>query len=483
MTDRKPIRFSRRSVLGATGGLALGVSLPANAAADSSADLVLEQGDHCVPVTPLTGTESAEELYDWRQAETDYSSAGTTDLQRDDTSILFVYRDPQGEEYLVIVHDRYDTDESGSQYDGGSVTFEIGGLSGGSWVVQDDNYPAPTNYDNWAVEQEPQRIDWTWDDSRTDGGVYGPLPDDLDIYIEPRFNEDAALSGQYYDGRIVDWQVLTGERSNPTRTSLSMGDRIRIRRGQCSDTGRLDVRIPLGRVNPRSQGRLAVDLHSTRSRPINRIRAISVRTTASVVRPVKIRAKPDRKDVVRLFFPTAQLDLSGTDTATIELEATTLGGKYGTGEATVRLTPNLNRNQDRREGAPEETDDEDDDDDSQEYERAERDDDDNENDDDDVEDDDQEYEREDRDDDDDVEDEDEEANEDEEDDKEEYEREERQDDDDDEDDEEYEREEREDDEDDDDEGTKVKPADPRDGGKKKEPDSGNGDPGRGGKNR
>jgi len=342
MVDRKIDSLTRRTVLGATGTLMLGgTAFGASRVGDESGTFVLEQGEKCLPITPLRGDETAEDLYDWRKAQTQYSSAGTTDLQRDDTSLLFLYRDPQGEYYLVVVHDRYDTDRSGSQYGGGSATFRFNGPDSGQWVVTDDLYSGPARYDRWALDQDPQQIDWTWDDFRTDGGVYGPLGDSFEVTIDPAFNEDAALFDQHYEGRITDWQVLSGDRSDPDRTSISMVEPIRIHTGHCEDepqSGRLDVRIPQDRVNPRSRGLLGVDLYSTDTHPVEDLDHGTIRTHSGV-RPVKIRRQSDRDGVVRLFFRMSDVDLTGEETATIRLEAETAAGTHGTGSATVRLVP------------------------------------------------------------------------------------------------------------------------------------------------
>ncbi|MCU4718607.1 hypothetical protein [Halapricum hydrolyticum] len=354
MADRQIGSLTRRTVLGATGALMVGGTAFGTSQVNGAAGtFVLEQGEECLPITPLRGDETAEDLYDWRKAQTQYSSAGTTDLQRDDTSILFLYRDPQGEHYLVVVHDRYDTDRSGSQYGGGSATFRFSGPDSGQWVVTDDLYSGSANYDRWALDQDPQQIDWTWDDFRTDGGVYGPLGDSFEVTIDPAFNEDAALFDQHYGGQITDWQVLSGDRSDPDRTSISMDEPIRIHAGRCEDepqSGQLDVRIPQGRVNPRSRGLLAVDLYSTDTHPVEDVNPGTIRTQSNGVRPVKIRRQSNRDGVVRLFFRLSDVDLTGEETATIRLEAETAAGAHGTGSATVRLVPQPQRGRDEADG-------------------------------------------------------------------------------------------------------------------------------------
>jgi len=72
------------------------------------------QGTQVLSVEPLSGDESVEEFYDYRHPYVgsrddpswgrSFSSVGTTDYQRDDTSILMLYEGPQGVS-LVAVHD------------------------------------------------------------------------------------------------------------------------------------------------------------------------------------------------------------------------------------------------------------------------------------------------------------------------------------------------------------------------------------------
>jgi len=224
---------SRRTVLSSLAGSAtfLAVGQGTALAQDAGEGYHLEQGDLCLELEPLSGDQSPADLYDWDVAETLYSSEGTTDLQQPDTSILFLYEDPEGTVSLVLVHGQF-----GGDHDGGSATFEFTGLpADGDWTVQDDNYDGPSNYDNWDTGDTEATVDWTWASARTDGGVYGPLGDGLELTIEPAFNGDATLDGEYYDGTVDDWQVLTGDRDDPDRTSLTLDEPIRIRAGACPD--------------------------------------------------------------------------------------------------------------------------------------------------------------------------------------------------------------------------------------------------------
>jgi hypothetical protein len=192
----------------------------------------IEQGDACAPLTTLVGDQPVEEFYDWDEAETQYSSAGEARaLQIDETSVLFLYRQEDSDDiYLVVIHGKLE-DGNG---DGGSVSFTLEDMpEDGSWVVRDDFYDDPSRFDQWAVDEEPQQIDWTWAGGRTDGGVFGPLGDDAEFTIDPAFNEEAELYEQYYAGTIQQWVALTGSLDDLSGIGLDMGEPIRIRTGDC----------------------------------------------------------------------------------------------------------------------------------------------------------------------------------------------------------------------------------------------------------
>lgn len=242
---------TRRAVLAGLGtGITAGLTGADALARQTGTGYALVQGDACAPIRPLRGRESVRAFYDYRLPQryvsdanggfggeaVPYSSVGTTALQRAQTSIAFLYRGPGGLS-LVFVHGSVDDTSPGS------VTFRIAGLpEGGDWIVRDDYYldpetgePHETNYDRWAVEGSAHRIDWTWDRDRTDGGVFGYLGDEFDVYVEPGFNEAAALFGRHYQGRLTDWEFLTITANGLTRLSLALDEPIRVVTGHCVD--------------------------------------------------------------------------------------------------------------------------------------------------------------------------------------------------------------------------------------------------------
>jgi len=290
MTDERSARdrrlsLDRRDVLRTIGGAAavgaLATPVGTGRAAADSGGYSAVQGEQCVPMTPLSGDQSVEELYDLRIPErftgdngaTDsesgpyYGSIDTQDLQQEDTTITFLYDGPNGLS-LVVVHGAFGDDG------GRGVSWTLRGdvLSDGEWVVKDDFYldpdteePAVSNYDRWDVSGSTHTIDWTWGGSGTDGGAFRPLGDGFDLTIDPAYNEDAARwDDGYYDGEVTDWQVLSfpdGRRS-PERTSLALDQEVTIRSEACDSTveAEIDVR---SRINPKSRGVVPVALFAT----------------------------------------------------------------------------------------------------------------------------------------------------------------------------------------------------------------------------
>ncbi|MFW5935539.1 MAG: hypothetical protein ACOCQL_06790 [Halolamina sp.] len=192
---------------------------------------MVEQGEYCVSVVPLSGDVPIEERNGWTVEGADFSATGLVGLQRPDTSVLFLYDGPNGLS-LVVVHDEY-----GDGTDGGSVTFEFAGLPpDGQWVVQDDYYDGESKYDQWRRDGTDGTVDWTWGESRTDGGAFrglGPDPD-LALRIDPSFNADATLYGACYDGELTAWEVVPASADGRTRTTLALDEPIVVRRGSCS---------------------------------------------------------------------------------------------------------------------------------------------------------------------------------------------------------------------------------------------------------
>ncbi|MBX0296260.1 hypothetical protein [Haloarcula nitratireducens] len=248
---------------------------PTDEAASADGQYAAVQGDQCTVVTPLSGNESAQEFYDYRLPEEfadnpyinttgdAYGSEGTTDLQRANTSIVFLYSDTNGTEdtaddtlSLVFVHGN----EGNANSSGGSASLDITQLpANGTWTVRDDQYDGPTSYDVWTVDNETARVDWTWGDAATDGGVYSGLGENFSISVSPAFNDEAVLAGQYYNGTVENWEVVSANASDedaePTRTALDLSEPMTLSTGGCegvaadenaTDEGETGTETPMG---------------------------------------------------------------------------------------------------------------------------------------------------------------------------------------------------------------------------------------------
>lgn len=252
---RRRRSVTRRAVLGGIGGaLVLGSTGPAAAGGGDGdeADYAVEQGDRCAPISPLSGDEPVEAMYELRipgrydgengASDPDsgpyYESIGTTDLQRPNTTITFLYDGPEGLS-LVVVHGH------GERGGGGSASWQLEGLpSDGDWVVRDDFYLDPqtgdvaqSSYDQWDLGDQTDVIDWTWTDGRTDGGAFRPLGSEFEVTVTPAYNESATLWEEHFSGRVTDWHVLSGSREDPERRQLALDQPVTVRTGECDEEG------------------------------------------------------------------------------------------------------------------------------------------------------------------------------------------------------------------------------------------------------
>lgn len=301
MTGSDPTLLSRRTVLRSLAGPTAAGALGTGTAGASRGRYHVVQGDRCLPVEPLSGERPVEELYDLHipdlyggdNGATDtafpwYGSLGTQSLQRENTTITFLYDGPGGLSLVVVHGEVGETDGEGGR--GVSWTLTGATLADGDWVVKDDFYrrrgtdePAATNYDRWDIDGTTHTIDWTWGDARTDGGAFRSLGDDFAVTIDPAYNEAAALwDATYYDGRVTDWEVLSfaGGDGSPERYSLALDEAVVVRSGPCAVEVSLDVR---SRVNPDAAGVVPVVLSGPHGFDVRRIDTGSLRVGAPSV--------------------------------------------------------------------------------------------------------------------------------------------------------------------------------------------------------
>lgn len=197
---------------------------------------VVEQGTQCEVITPLSGEGTAAEFYDYRHHGTHdedyaYSSHGTTHLQGNDVSSVFLYEGPDGLS-LVTVHDRL-----GGGTGGGAAEFEMVGLPAESeWTVQDDDYSENID-DVWRHGDVWSDIAWLWGADRTDGGVVTGLGEEFEVTINPAFNEQqSTFNGTQVDGTVGEIHALSGDAQEPDRVPMtSIEEPLVIRSGSCED--------------------------------------------------------------------------------------------------------------------------------------------------------------------------------------------------------------------------------------------------------
>ncbi len=211
---------------------------------NASTNYTVTQGDKTYEVTAINGDQTVEEFYEYQLPEDqqteengaisegnfNWGSKGTFNLQKEDGSVLMLYNGTDGLS-LVAVHGKAN---SYSGNGGGSVSFTIQNLGDGNWDVKDDLYRkdngelSGSNYDRWDVDSSPHKVNWTWGDGGTDGGAFNGLGNDFEFTIEPRFNEEAPLYNQYYQGDLETWEILSGDSENPERIELEMDEPITV---------------------------------------------------------------------------------------------------------------------------------------------------------------------------------------------------------------------------------------------------------------
>lgn len=205
----------------------------ARASAQAGGSHGLIQNSECVSLPPVTGELPVEEFYKYGQGSTRYSSAGPiTALERERTSRLLLYRGPDDVLSLVMVHGKHHIEDVPEG--GGAVSFTFEGLpADGEWAVRDDLYEGPDLFDQWELDGGRTTVHWTWQGGRTDGAVFSGLGDDFSITIEPRFNEEAKLYEQHYEGDVEAWEALGGDQVNPEVVPLVMDEPLVIESNGC----------------------------------------------------------------------------------------------------------------------------------------------------------------------------------------------------------------------------------------------------------
>ncbi|MGC9529935.1 MAG: PKD domain-containing protein [Candidatus Bipolaricaulaceae bacterium] len=159
----------------------------------------VEQDSIRATVQPLAGEQPAIDFYGYDSAQ----FRSTCPLAELGATVMFLYREPAGQLYLFIIHDR------GEPGAGGSAEFTIQGVPlGADFVLQDD--AADMDF-NDVYDIAGAQLRWVWGGPRTDGGVLGPLGTEFQITLTP-----GAITG------IQRMVFLSGNVSSPQRTELGL---------------------------------------------------------------------------------------------------------------------------------------------------------------------------------------------------------------------------------------------------------------------
>ncbi|PSQ07306.1 hypothetical protein BRC97_04085 [Halobacteriales archaeon QS_6_71_20] len=227
---------NRRTVLGgigaAVGGGALVGGGAASAAGQEEATYVVEQGDRCVPLEPVSGSEPVEEFYGYEQNSNEVNSQqSNTGLESPSTSRLFLYEGPEALSLVLL-------QGGGVSEPGGAASMLISGLPrSGEWAVRDDGYQGAT--DEFLETDREAVIHWAWGtegrvNRRNDGGAFRGLGDDFCVSLRAAFNEDAKFE-PFNEGRVDGIEALSGGGDQPEPVSLDTEAPITVRTGSCDD--------------------------------------------------------------------------------------------------------------------------------------------------------------------------------------------------------------------------------------------------------
>jgi len=151
----------------------------------------LTQGSMEIEIVPLSYKDyTVEDFYDYYDADANTP----TNLEKEDTTRLFLFEGPNDELSLVIIHDK-----PYSNGTGGEATYDFSGLPDtGEWVVKDG---PPDSYSR-------TRCEWKWSYEHTDGGAFRGGLAGTEFIISPQKQGTS------------NFEALSGSASNPTVTKL-----------------------------------------------------------------------------------------------------------------------------------------------------------------------------------------------------------------------------------------------------------------------
>lgn len=233
--DRADGSITRRTVLGSVAATVAGSAVAGVAGGNQQRGYVVEQGEACEPIEPLSYEDATvEEFYGYTtdpEEGTPWAANFPVGLTVSNASQLFLYEGPQGLS-LVLLHD---APEDGTEGTGGAASMAFRGLPGdGEWVVKDD--PSDESAELWEEDgeggEDVHRVHWAWHANYTDGGAFRDLGGEFQVDIQAAFDGDAALE-PLSPGETTDWYAVTGDPADPERIELDMEQPVRLRTGSC----------------------------------------------------------------------------------------------------------------------------------------------------------------------------------------------------------------------------------------------------------
>ncbi|MFC5136050.1 MULTISPECIES: SipW-dependent-type signal peptide-containing protein [Haloferacaceae] len=175
-------------------------------------------------VSAISGDESTDEFYDYDTGE--WSSLND-DIQRRNTTVLFLYEDDEGDIHLFIINNELDNTRSSDNGFVASVTVE--GAEGSQWLNAawiDQDEPG-TDIDAYqdANGSNVATADWAWQNRKTDGGVLGTLDEDFALRVTPALNNAATYDGNsvFQDQTDIERLVLL---DGDTSTEVVLEDTV-----------------------------------------------------------------------------------------------------------------------------------------------------------------------------------------------------------------------------------------------------------------
>jgi len=147
--------------------------IPIPGAGQGEGFYTVSQGETRVQIMPLENPGGAAEFYNITNMQ------AATGFEEANTAVLFLYQDTAGGGLSLFVI------LGGAAGTAGSTSMTLSGVpAGADFIVQDD---ATDFRDTWELTPPTGSIAWTWDETRGDGMVLGPLGSEFELTLFPQF--------------------------------------------------------------------------------------------------------------------------------------------------------------------------------------------------------------------------------------------------------------------------------------------------------